>query len=52
LLWHLGGAQSDVAALRAEDIDWKQRVIIAWAGWNHLQEAQALAEYYITAKDP
>ena len=24
---------------------------IAWAGWNHLQQAQALAEYYITAKD-
>jgi hypothetical protein len=25
--------------------------VIAWAGWNHLQQAQALAEYYITAKD-
>ncbi len=27
LLWHLGGAQSDVAALRAEDIDWTNQVI-------------------------
>ena len=25
--------------------------VTAWAGWNHLQQAQALAEYYITAKD-
>jgi len=25
--------------------------VIAWAGWNHLQQAQALAEYYLTAKD-
>jgi hypothetical protein len=25
--------------------------VIAWAGWNHLQQSQALAEYYITAKD-
>jgi integrase len=27
LLWHLGGAQSDMAALKAEDVDWKMRVI-------------------------
>jgi hypothetical protein len=27
LLWHLGGAQSDVAALRAEDVDWTNQVI-------------------------
>ena len=27
LLWHLGGAQSDVATLRAEDVDWSQRII-------------------------
>lgn len=27
LLWHLGGSQSDVASLRAEDIDWQNRVI-------------------------
>jgi hypothetical protein len=27
LLWHLGGAQSDIATLRAEDIDWTQRTI-------------------------
>jgi integrase len=27
LLWHLGGSQSDVAALRAEDIDWEMKVI-------------------------
>lgn len=26
-------------------------LVIAWAGWNHLRQAQALAEYYITAKD-
>ena len=25
--------------------------VIAWAGWTHLQQAQALAEYYLTAKD-
>ena len=24
--------------------------LIAWAGWNHLQQAQALAEYFIDAK--
>ncbi len=27
LLWHVGGAQSDVANLRAENIDWNQKVI-------------------------
>lgn len=27
LLWHIGGGQTDVANLRAEDIDWKQRVL-------------------------
>jgi integrase len=27
LLWHLGGAQTDVANLKAEDIDWKDRTI-------------------------
>jgi integrase len=27
LLWHAGGAQTDVALLRAEDIDWNERVI-------------------------
>ena len=27
LLWHLGGAQSDVATLRAEDIDWQDETI-------------------------
>ena len=27
LLWHIGGSQSDVARLRAEDIDWEMRVI-------------------------
>lgn len=27
LLWHLGGAQSDIANLRAEDIDWRDQVI-------------------------
>jgi hypothetical protein len=25
--------------------------VIAWAGWNHLQQAQALAEYYITDRE-
>lgn len=25
--WHLGGAQSDVASLTAEDIDWKSKVV-------------------------
>jgi hypothetical protein len=27
LLWNVGGAQSDVAQLRAEDVDWTQRLI-------------------------
>jgi integrase len=27
LCWHLGGSQSDIAELSAEDIDWKQSVI-------------------------
>ncbi|HTI98653.1 MAG TPA: hypothetical protein VL527_07090 [Dongiaceae bacterium] len=27
LLWHLGGAQSDIAFLTAEDIDWRARTI-------------------------
>lgn len=27
LLWHLGGSQSDVAGLHAEDIDWKQGTV-------------------------
>ncbi len=26
-------------------------LLIAWAGWDHLQQAQALAEYYLDAKD-
>jgi integrase len=27
LLWHVGGAQTDVALLRAEDVDWRARII-------------------------
>jgi hypothetical protein len=27
LLWHLGGAQTDIATLTADDIDWKDRTI-------------------------
>jgi hypothetical protein len=27
LLWHLGGAQADIAALTAENIDWQQKTI-------------------------
>jgi integrase len=27
LLWHLGGSQSDIASLQAEDIDWSGRTI-------------------------
>lgn len=27
LLWHLGGSQSDIATLQAEDVDWAQRII-------------------------
>jgi len=26
-------------------------LLIAWAGWDHLQQAQALAEYFIDARD-
>ena len=25
--------------------------VITWAGWDHLQQAQALAEYFLDAKD-
>lgn len=28
ILWHLGGSQSDIAGLKAEDIDWEQKLII------------------------
>ncbi|MDX1952650.1 MAG: hypothetical protein SFY81_10730 [Verrucomicrobiota bacterium] len=27
LLWHLGGSQTDIASLQAEDIDWPERTI-------------------------
>jgi integrase len=27
-LWHLGGSQSDVASLKAEDVDWENRTIV------------------------
>lgn len=27
LLWHLGGAQTDIANLRAENVNWKEKVI-------------------------
>jgi len=27
LLWHLGGSQTDIAMLRAEDVDWNNRTI-------------------------
>jgi integrase len=27
ILWHLGGAQTDIAELTAEDVDWKDRTI-------------------------
>jgi integrase len=27
LCWHLGGSQSDMASLRAEDVDWKHRLL-------------------------
>ena len=27
LCWHLGGSQGDIANLRAEDVDWKNRTI-------------------------
>ena len=27
LLWHLGGAQTDIAMLTAEDVDWQQKTI-------------------------
>lgn len=27
LLWHLGGSQTDIATLRAEDIDWNEQTI-------------------------
>jgi integrase len=27
LLWHLGGAQTDIATLTAEDVDWQERTI-------------------------
>jgi hypothetical protein len=33
LLWHIGGSQTDVANLRAEDIDWEMKVI----GFNRMK---------------
>ena len=27
LLWHLGGAQTDIATLKAEDVDWQRKTI-------------------------
>jgi hypothetical protein len=27
MLWHLGGAQTDMAELTAEDLDWKDRTV-------------------------
>jgi len=27
MLWHVGGAQTDVAKLTAEDVDWQERTI-------------------------
>jgi hypothetical protein len=53
--WHLRG-KLDVpkerwicypGAERAGD----DSLLIAWAGWDHLQQAQALAEYFIDSKD-
>lgn len=43
LLWHLGGSQSDVACLQAEDIDWQQRVISY-----HRKKTTALAFIHIS----
>ena len=28
MLWHLGGSQSDMAMLQADDVDWERRVIV------------------------
>jgi len=28
-----------------------ESLVVAWAGWDHLQQAQALAEYFIDARD-
>lgn len=36
LLWHLGGAQTDIAMLKAEDVDWQRRTIaygVAGISW-------------------
>ena len=33
------------------ELDADASMLIAWAGWDHLQQAQAIAEYYLEAKD-
>ena len=38
MLWHIGGSQSDVANLRAEDVDWKMRVI----GFNRMKSGSVV----------
>jgi len=33
LLWHVGGSQSDIACLNAEDVNWEEKIIIIAPGY-------------------
>jgi integrase len=42
LLWHLGGSQSDVAHLHAEDVDWEMKVI----GFNRMKTGSVVQLHF------
>lgn len=42
LLWHLGGSQSDVANLHAEDVDWEMKVI----GFNRMKTGSVVQLHF------
>jgi integrase len=42
LLWHLGGSQSDVANLQAEDVDWEMKVI----GFNRMKTGSVVQLHF------
>lgn len=48
LLWYLGGSQTDIATLRAENIDWKHRIISytrhKTGSVSHIRFGDAMAE--------
>jgi len=42
LLWHLGGSQSDVANLHAEDVDWEMKVV----GFNRMKTGSVVQLHF------